>query len=105
MIADHTANTQRLMQTVEAGGGKMEAPSKLDERHEQMVEQLEGASDDQFDAMYLQGQVQAHQEAVALMTGYSQNGDNEALQKFAAQALPVVQMHYEMVQKMAQGSM
>jgi putative membrane protein len=103
MINDHTANTQKLMQVVQAGGGQMEAPTELDERHQQIMEQLEGASGDQFDAAYIDAQVRAHQEAVALMTSYSQGGDNEALQQFAAQALPVVQMHLEMVQRMDQG--
>jgi putative membrane protein len=105
MITDHTANTQKLMQTVEAGGGSMEAPKALDERHQAIVQQLDDAEGETFDAAYIDAQVQAHAEAVALMTGYSQNGENEALKGFAEEALPVVQMHYEMVQKMDQGSM
>jgi putative membrane protein len=103
MITDHTANTQKLMQTVQAGGGQMQAPTELDDRHQQIMDELEGASGDQFDAAYVDAQVQAHQEAVALMTSYSQGGDNEPLKQFAAQALPVVQMHLEMVRKMDQG--
>ena len=102
MITDHTANTQKLMQTVEANGGKLEAPEALDERHQTMLENLQGASGESFDAAYIDAQVMAHQEAVALFSGYSENGDNETLKTFAAEQLPVIQMHYEMVQKMDQ---
>lgn len=105
MISDHTANTQKLMQTVEAGGGEMQKPEELDDRHQAMIDQLEGASGDAFDAAYIDAQVQAHQEAVALMSSYAENGDNESLKEFASEALPVVQSHLEMVQKMDQGSM
>jgi len=105
MITDHTANTQKLMQIVEAGGGSMEPPKELDGRHEAMLEKLQGASGESFDAAYIDAQVMAHQEAVALMSSYAENGDNESLKEFASEALPVVQSHLEMVQKMDQGSM
>lgn len=105
MITDHTANTQKLIQTVEAGGGNLDAPAALDAKHQAMVDKLKGASGEAFDAAYIDAQVQAHEEAVALMTSYSQGGDNETLKKFAAEALPVIQSHYEMVQKMDQGTM
>jgi putative membrane protein len=104
MIADHTANTQKLTQVVQSGGGSM-PEAKLDDRHQAIIEQLQGASGAEFDAAYIDAQVQAHQEAVALMTTYSEGGDNEALKGFATQALPVIQSHYEMVQKMDSSQM
>ena len=104
MITDHTANTEKLIQTVEAGGGNLEKPAQLDEKHQTMIDKLSATSGD-FDAAYIDAQVQAHQEAVALMTSYSQNGDNNPLKQFAAQALPTIQMHFEMVQKLDHASM
>jgi putative membrane protein len=100
MITDHTANTQKLIQTVEAGGGNLEPPAALDEKHQAIIDQLNGLSGAEFDTAYIDAQVQAHADAVALMTSYSQGGDNEPLKQFAAQALPVIQGHYEMVQQM-----
>ncbi len=102
MITDHTANTQKLMQTVKATGGTMKAPEKLDEPHQEMLESLQGASDANFDAAYMDAQVMAHQQAVALFSSYAENGDNDMLQEFAQQQLPVIQMHYEHAQKMDQ---
>lgn len=102
MITDHTANTQKLMQTVEGNGGEMTAPESLDEQHQAMLDKVEDASGENFDAAYIDAQVMAHQQSVALFSSYAENGDNETLKAFAAQQLPVLQMHYDMVQKMDQ---
>jgi putative membrane protein len=100
MIADHTANTKNLMQTVEGNGGEMTAPKSLDEQHQAMMDKLKAASDDNFDAAYIDAQVMSHQQSVALFSSYAENGDNETLKAFAQKQLPIIQMHYEHVQKM-----
>jgi putative membrane protein len=104
MIDDHTANSKMLMQAVKDAGGKMNAPRKLDKPHQAMLKQLRGAPGTQFDAMYINEQMTAHQQAVALFTSYAKKGDNKVLASYAKQALPTLQMHLDMVQKLA-GSM
>jgi predicted outer membrane protein len=46
----------------------------------------------------------AHQEAVALFTSYSQNGDVPQLAQFAGATLPVLEMHLEHVQSLSGGA-
>jgi putative membrane protein len=102
MITDHTNNTKKLMRAVEATAGDMDAPETLDAQHEAMLDRVEDASGENFDAVYMETQVMSHQQSVALFSSYAENGDNEQLREFAQEQLPVIQMHYEMVQKMEQ---
>jgi len=56
-----------------------------------------------FDATYGAMQVQAHQEAVAMFAAYAQGGSNPAMQSFAQQALPSLQHHLAMAQRLPGG--
>lgn len=102
MIDDHTKATKE-MQAVLAKAN-LAAPAAMDARHQQMVTQLNSASGAQFDQAYMTMQLQAHQEAVALFTSYSQGGDNPDLKAFATKTLPTLKEHLAMVQKAQKGS-
>lgn len=103
MVTDHTAASEQMMQVMQQAGLAVEMPQALDERHQQIIDQLSGASGAEFDAAYVDAQVQAHEEAVALFSGYAEGGDNAELQAFAETTLPTLQMHYEMIQQIDQG--
>jgi predicted outer membrane protein len=45
-------------------------------------------------------QIQAHHEAVALFASYAQGGSNPAMRDFAQQALPSLQHHLGMAQRL-----
>ena len=76
----------------------------LDPRKADMLNQLASARPGPgFDRMYLTMQVAAHQEAVAMFSAYAQTGSDPALRNFAAQALPGLQMHLAMAQRMTGG--
>ena len=77
-------------------------PPALNAKHQQMLATVEGASD--FDAAYVNAQLMAHQEAVALFTSYSSSGDVPQLASFAAQTLPTLQMHLDHVQSLSGGA-
>jgi putative membrane protein len=83
-----------------AGSAAVRMPKGLDAKHEQMLKQLKGASGAQFDQLYAQMQLQAHQDAVALFESYSQNGTDPELKTFAQQTLPTLQQHLDMAQKL-----
>lgn len=71
----------------------------LDAEHQQMMQQLQNARGTEFDRLFMQMQVQAHQKAVDMFTGYSQNGDNAELKRWAAQTLPDLQRHLQQAQQ------
>jgi putative membrane protein len=99
MITDHTKAGEELKQ---AAGGRV--PDTLDNKHQSMIDQLNNAHGAAFDKSYVDMQVNAHKEAVALFTSYSQSGDNDTLKAFAAKTLPVLQQHYGHIQQIAKKS-
>ena len=95
MIDDHSKAGEEMKVAADAEGMKM--PTALDEKHQKKVELLSGSSGDAFDQSYLAEQLIAHEEAVALFTGYSTNGAPGALKDFAAKTLPALKSHLEEV--------
>lgn len=95
MLHDHRTSTHQLEAALEMNEtmGVPTPPDELDGRHTQMIEHLDSTPDDRFDTTYLEQQIQAHEEALALMRGYRDRGDNPQLQSFAAATAPVVERH------------
>ena len=77
---------------------KAMVPVTLDAAGTQKVDLLKAASDTDFDKTYIDQQVEAHREAVALFTSYSLNGDRGNLKDYAGDTLPTLKQHYEMAQ-------
>jgi putative membrane protein len=103
MVTDHTATSQALARALEAPDAPALAtlPTALDSRRQAMLTALSSTSGPDFDRLYLQQQLTAHQEAVALHRAYAQNGDNPLLRALAAQIVPKVVQHLEMAQSIA----
>jgi putative membrane protein len=93
MVEDHT-NAGKEMQKAAAADGVTAVPAKLDDEHGKMLNDLANASAEDFDSQYAQLQVQAHEQAVALFTSYSQQSG--ALADLAKKLLPALQEHLEM---------
>ena len=85
---------------------KIEAtvPTALDDTHQKMLDDLNAASAEEFDKIYLEAQMKAHEDATALLNGYWKGGDNEKLQALAKGMRPTVQWHVDMMQKMDAGA-
>lgn len=99
MIADHTKAAQDMAPAAQAEG--VTPATELDERHQQMLDELADLEGAEFDAAYIKAQAQAHDEAVALFEGYSANGAEGPLKEFAAKTLPTLKQHQEHVHGLA----
>ncbi|KAB1076825.1 DUF4142 domain-containing protein [Methylobacterium soli] len=53
-----------------------------------------------FDRVYTQQQLAAHQMTLGMTQAYAASGPNPALRNYAQQALPVLQEHYAMAQRL-----
>ena len=105
MIKDHTKSTKMVMAAaMKSGLPTPAAPPPLRPDQEQMVAQLQGATGADFDRIYVTQQLQAHQEALALQSGYAKSGDDKNLKATAGKITPVVQKHLGMLQKMQSGA-
>jgi putative membrane protein len=100
MIKDHTATTAKLKATLASANVKVTPPADLDDRRRGMIENLRAAPADGFDKVYLDQQTAAHQETLSLMKSYADDGDVPALKTLAAATAPIVQQHYDHVQKL-----
>ena len=99
MIQDHDRANRELMAL--ASANNVPITSRMNERHQGMLDQLAAAgSGPAFDQRYLQQQMTAHDEAIALFSSYAQNGDNAQLRDFARRTLPTLQQHQQMLRSM-----
>lgn len=92
MLDEHQKMSSQLKA---AAGSQATAPTQLDRKHAQKLEQLRQASGAQFDRLYMETQVQGHREALKLHQDYAKGGDNANLKKVATEAVPHVQQHLQ----------
>jgi putative membrane protein len=98
MISDHGAANAKLESI--AGEQKLKVPADLDAAHKNDVDKLQSGAAP-VDASYADMQKAAHADAVTLFEAYAKDGDNAALKSFAAETLPTLKMHQDMIQKVA----
>jgi putative membrane protein len=92
MIEHHTMTTQQVTDAARRAG--MTPPPPMLEPHQQaMLDELRGVSGAAFDTAYVRQQRLAHDEALALHSGYAKNGDTPALRTVARTAVPIVRRH------------
>jgi putative membrane protein len=77
--------------------------ASLDQQHQALLRQLEGAQGTAFDQLYIRQQVQAHRQAVDLFSNYAMSGDNAQLKQWASATLPALQEHLRLAQQLPQG--
>ena len=96
MIADHMMTTKALMAALPNTEPKVpKPPKKMSEDNVAKIAALKAASADEFDALYMQQQMQAHQAAWSLHKGYAQDGTDPALKQVATSAVPVIEKHLQ----------
>lgn len=93
MIVDHTALANQMAPLIIKAGKT--APTDLDQRRKGFLDNLNAASPQDFDKTYIDQQVAAHDEALTLMKGYAEHGDDPGLKAAAAKTAPKVQAHLD----------
>ena len=97
---DHMAASEKMNGLVPQAAPGATLPTALDERHQGMVDNLKGASADMFDGVYLDQQIAAHNEAVALHRGFQDNTDAPTLAAHAREVLPKIEAHLARAQEL-----
>jgi putative membrane protein len=93
LIADHTTAQEQLAAT--AREAEVDAPAPfLDPAQQTIVDELSGLRGKAFDRAYLQAQVPAHEQAIALFTGFaSVDANPRPLRVLAVTTLPILGSH------------
>ena len=82
---------------------KVDLPTKLDAKHQKLIDDLNSAPAKDFDKTYANQQVDAHQEAVHLFKKYAAKGDDADVKQFAEKTLPTIEHHLEEAKKLPAG--
>lgn len=90
LIDEHAEVVPRLSLAAEADGLPTAPVAGLDGRQFGMIGRLEAAPDTEFDRLFLDMLLAAHDEAIGLFAGYIENGTGN-LKAFAAEVLPVLE--------------
>lgn len=101
-LADHTTSIHHLQAALEMLETRGVAPPP-DELPPELVEELEelrAVPDDRFDSTYVDQQIAAHEEELALLTGYREEGDNAQLRSYAAAFAPVIERHLQLAREL-----
>jgi putative membrane protein len=102
LVADHQRSTDLLRQAAgEAQPPIQLAPPQLTPQQAQMIEGLRTAQGAAFDQLYLQGQVQAHQQTLAALQDYARSGDVPSLRQHASTVAGPVEQHLARARQLA----
>jgi len=100
MIADHQAAGEKML--VAASSEGLTPTAQLMPDHQAQLDSLAGSAAEDFDGAYLGAQLAAHNEAVMLFEGYTNQGAEGPLKTFATETLPTLQGHLEEVKPLAE---
>lgn len=100
MVKDHTQSSAALKAAVGKAGGGLSVPLAMKPEHQAQLDALKKAGDN-FNALYGQQQVAAHQAALMLLQDQANSGTVAPLKDFAAKVVPVVQHHLDEAKKLS----
>jgi putative membrane protein len=98
LISDHTRLGAQVTAAAQSAGLTMPPPALLPAQQAALDQLRAAGTGPGFDMAYRQAQIDAHNQAIALMKNYSAGGDVPALRSAAAGAIPMMQMHLQQAQ-------
>jgi putative membrane protein len=96
MVQDHTTANQKLMSLAQSAGDTSQ--TKMDQKHQAMLQQLSQLSGEEFDRQYMQEQEQDHQAAVKLFASEATQPSGP-VDQLAGELLPILREHLQMAHR------
>ena len=103
ITSDHTSAGEKLSTTAPTAAPDVTIPTALDQRRQGLIDNLNAASAEDFDKVYLEQQVAAHNEVLTLLNGFSDNTDAPALASLARELVAPITMHRDHAQRVIDG--
>ena len=97
MITDHGKANAELTRIATAK--HITLPADLDADHQVKMDSLNNLSGKDFNKAYVSAMIEGHQKTLALMQDEVNHGKNADFRGFAAQTIPIVQMHLDSINK------
>ncbi len=101
MIKDHHMAGEKV--SALARDKSVMLPTKLDDSHQKMVDELKGKSGAEFDKAYTDLQIAAHKDTISLDEDEANNGSDPQVKALANELLPTLRMHLQMAQQLQPG--
>jgi putative membrane protein len=98
MVDDHTKANEQLKQI--ASQENIPIADSLDSKHQARIDKLAKLSGEDFDKAYVKDQLKDHQTDVKEFNAEAQNGTDPNVKAFAANTLPTLQQHLELVKSL-----
>lgn len=95
MILDHTKANVELTQI--ATKKSLKVPTEPDSAHKSIADRLAKLSGAEFDRDYVKAMVDDHEASVKAFQTQAESGTDAEIKAFAAQQLPALQQHLEMI--------
>ncbi len=90
---DHTAASNAMKAVAPQAAPNVALPTELDERRQGLLDNLRSASAENFDRTWIDQQIAAHNEALTLHRGFSDNTDAPQLAQHARSVVPKIEAH------------
>ncbi|MBU1385522.1 MAG: DUF4142 domain-containing protein [Alphaproteobacteria bacterium] len=90
---DHTAASNAMKAVVPQAAPDVALPTELDERRQGLLDNLRSASAENFEMTWIDQQIAAHNEALTLHRGFSDNTDAPQLAEHARSVVPKIEAH------------
>ena len=99
MINEHTRTSQTMREAM-ASSGLQPPPPALSSDQARLLSALQSLRGAEFDRTYARQQVLAHDVALAVAQSYAGAGSDPNLRRAAQTAVPLIQHHLDMAQKL-----
>ncbi|MEJ0063051.1 MAG: DUF4142 domain-containing protein [Alphaproteobacteria bacterium] len=96
MIDDHAAAETKLKMVMpkEKSSESSTVTGVMDNKQQEMLDELGKLSGADFDRRYIEMQTKAHKKAVHLFENYAENGSDSNLKTFAKETLETIKKHH-----------
>jgi len=98
MVTEHTAMSNQMKHIFVATNTKI--PTELGARGKRMINDLNAATPEAFDKLYLSQQLSAQSGELTLLSAYAEGGESSDIRPAAANAVPKVKAHLAKVHEL-----
>ncbi len=98
---DHTAASNAMKAMLPQAAPDLTPPTELDERRQGMIDNLRSASAENFDRTWVDQQIAAHNEALTLHRGFS--NEDSPLAAHARSVVPKIEAHLRQAEQIKAG--
>lgn len=102
LIRDHEKATADLKTAAQQAQPAITVSPQLNPEQQANMEALRGANSAEFDRLYFQQQIPAHEKALAMVEGYAGNGDVPSLKQHASTVSAPIRQHLERARELSQ---